>query len=49
MGQVLHGSHTTTHVIRATIQRSAAPLKELEAQYGLYQKTVAKWQADHRG
>ena len=38
MGQVLHGSATTS-----AIQRSAAPLKELAAQYGLNQKTVAKW------
>lgn len=43
MGQVLHGSATTTHAIRAAIQRSAASLKELAAQYGLNQKTVAKW------
>ncbi len=31
MGQVLHGSATTTHAIRAAIQRSKAPLKELAA------------------
>jgi transposase-like protein len=43
MGQILHGSATTTHDIRAAIQRSKAPLKELAAQYGLNQKTVAKW------
>ena len=43
MGQILHGSATTTHAIRAAIQRSAAPLKELAARYGLNQKTVAKW------
>lgn len=43
MGQILHGSATTTHAIRAAIQRSAASLKELAAQYGLNQKTVAKW------
>ncbi len=43
MGQVLHGSATTTHAIRAAIQRSKAPLKELAAQYGLNHKTVAKW------
>lgn len=43
MGQVLHGSATTTHVIRAAIQRSKAPLKDLAARYGLNQKTVAKW------
>jgi transposase InsO family protein len=43
MGQVLHGSATTTHAIRAAIQRSKAPLKELAARHGLNQKTVAKW------
>ena len=43
MGQILHGCATTTHAIRAAIQRSKAPLKELAAQHGLNQKTVAKW------
>src|SRR5215813_12648581 len=43
MGQVLHGSATTTHAIRAAIKRSKAPLKELAARYGLNRKTVAKW------
>lgn len=43
MGQILHGSATTTHTIRAAIQRSKAPLKELAARYGLNRKTVAKW------
>jgi transposase-like protein len=43
MGQVLHGSATTTHTIRAAIQRSKAPLKELALQHGLNPKTVAKW------
>ena len=43
MGQVLHGSATTTHAVRAAIQRSKAPLKELAERYGLNQKTVAKW------
>src|SRR6187200_2503831 len=43
MGQILHGSATTTHAIRAAIQRSKAPLKELAKRYGLNQKTVAKW------
>jgi transposase-like protein len=43
MGQILHGSATTTHAIRAAIQRSKAPLKELATQHGLNQKTVAKW------
>ncbi len=43
MGQVLHGCATTTHVVRAAIQRSKAPLKDLAAQHGLNAKTVAKW------
>src|SRR4029077_16571610 len=43
MGQILHGRATTTHAVRAAIQRSKAPLKELAAQYGLNHKTVAKW------
>jgi transposase-like protein len=43
MGQILHGSATTTHAIRAEIQRSKAQLKELAAQHGLNPKTVAKW------
>lgn len=43
MGQILHGSATTTHAIRTAIQRLTATLKELAAQYGLNQKTVAKW------
>jgi hypothetical protein len=43
MGQILHGSATTTHAIRAAIQRSKAPLKDLAAQHDLNQKTVAKW------
>lgn len=43
MGQILHGSATTTHAIRAAIQRSKAPLKELAARHGLNHKTVAKW------
>jgi hypothetical protein len=43
MGQVLHGSATTTHAIRTAKQRSRAPLKDIAWQYGLNQKTVAKW------
>ncbi len=43
MGQVLHGSATTTPAIRAAIQRSKAPLKERAARYGLNRKTVANW------
>ncbi|WP_119423074.1 IS481 family transposase [Desertibaculum subflavum] len=43
MGQVLHGSATTTHAVRAAIQRSKAPLQELASRHGLNRKTVAKW------
>jgi transposase-like protein len=43
MGQVLHGSATTTHAIRAAIQRSKATAKELAERHGLNPKTVAKW------
>jgi hypothetical protein len=43
MGQVLHDSATTTHAVRAAIQRSKATAKELGARYGLNPKTVAKW------
>jgi hypothetical protein len=43
MGQVLHGSATTTHVVRAAIQRSKAPLKDLAARFGLNRKPVVKW------
>ena len=43
MGQILHGSATTTHAIRAAIQRSKATAKELAERYGLNPKTVAKW------
>ena len=43
MGQILHGSAATTHAIRAAIQRSKAPLKELASRHGLNPKTVAKW------
>jgi transposase InsO family protein len=43
MGQILHGSATTTYAVRASIQRSKATAKELAAQYGINPKTVAKW------
>ena len=43
MGHILHGSATTTYAIRAAIQRSKAPLKELAERYGLNHKTVTKW------
>ena len=43
MSQILHGSATTTHAIRAAIQRSKASLKELVAWYDLNRKIIAKW------
>ena len=41
MGQILHGSATTTHAIRAAIQRSKATAKALAERHGLNPKTVA--------
>ncbi len=43
MGQVRHGSATTTHAIRAAIQRSQASTAELIRELGINLKTVAKW------
>ena len=43
MGQILHGSATTTHAVRAAIQRSKATIAELSAQHGVNPKTVLKW------
>ena len=43
MGQILHGSATTTEAIRRAIQNSQASLRALARRYGINQKTVAKW------
>ena len=43
MGQVLHGSATTTEAIRRAIQNSQESLRVLSRRYGINQKTVAKW------
>ncbi len=43
MGQVLHGSATTTEAVRRAIQHSQASLRSLARRYGINQKTVAKW------
>lgn len=43
MGQVLHGSATTTEAIRRAIQNSKESLRALSARYGINPKTVAKW------
>ena len=43
MGQVRHGCATTTHAVRAAIQRSQASLSTLSRELGINPKTVAKW------
>jgi DNA-binding transcriptional regulator YiaG len=45
MGQVLHGSATTTHVVRAELQRSQASAAELARRFGINEKTVRKWRS----
>ena len=43
MGQIRHGCATTTHAVRAAIQRSQASLAALSKEFGINAKTVAKW------
>ena len=43
MGQVLHGSATTTEAVRRAIQHSQESLRALARCYGINQKTVRKW------
>ena len=43
MGQVLHGSATTTAAIRRAIQHSQESLRTLARRHGINPKTVAKW------
>ena len=43
MGQVLHGSATTTEATRRAIQHSQESLRVLADRYGINPKTVAKW------
>jgi transposase InsO family protein len=43
MGQILHGSATTTEAVRRAIQNSQASLRQLAVRYGINPKTVAKW------
>ena len=43
MGQVLHGSATTTEAVRRAIQDSQESLRALARRYGINPKTVAKW------
>lgn len=48
MGQFLHSSATTTHAIRALIQRSQASNAALSRELGINVKTVAKWRQRER-
>jgi transposase-like protein len=43
LGQILHGSATTTEAIRRAIQRSQESLRSLAKRHGINPKTVAKW------
>jgi transposase InsO family protein len=43
MGQILHGSATTTEAVRRAIQNSQESLIALSKRYGVNAKTVAKW------
>jgi hypothetical protein len=43
MGQILHGSATTTGVIWLAIQRSSDSLRTLSKRYGINPKTAPKW------
>jgi transposase-like protein len=45
MGQVLHGSATTTEAVRRAIQHSQESLRALAKRHGVNPKTVAKWKA----
>ena len=43
MGQVLHGSATTTEAVRRAIQRSQESVRALARRYGISPTTVQKW------
>ena len=43
MGQLLHGSATTTETVRRAIQNSQESIVRLARRYNLNPKTVAKW------
>ena len=45
MGQILHGSATTTEAVRRAIQNSQASIRSLSKRYGVNPKTVAKWRS----
>jgi transposase-like protein len=43
MGQLLHGSATTTEAVRRAIQHSQQSLRAVAKRHGVNPKTVAKW------
>ena len=43
MGQLLHGSATTTEAIRRAIQHCQESLRALARRHGVNPKTIAKW------
>jgi transposase InsO family protein len=43
MGQILHGSATTTKAVRRAIQNSQESLRALAKRYGINPKTAEKW------
>ena len=43
LGQILHGSATTTEAVRRAIQNSQASLRTLTGRFGINPKTVQKW------
>ena len=45
MGQILHGSATTTAAVRRAIQHIQESLRGLAKRYGVNPKTIAKWRA----
>ena len=45
MGQILHGSATTTEAVRRAIQHGQESLRGLAKRYGVNRKTIAKWKA----
>jgi transposase-like protein len=43
MGQVLHGSATTTEAVRRAIQHGQESVRALAERYSVNPKTVSKW------
>jgi hypothetical protein len=43
MGQILHGSATTTEAVRRAIQHSQESLRALAKRYSVNPRTIAKW------